>query len=283
MQAFVIFAKKGRKNVLYRKKPLTMTIITLISDWGMNSHYQAAVKGSILRQIPDAQIVDITHTLRPFDIMNCSFILGNSYPDFPKGTIHIIGVNTEASTKTPHIVVKYNDMFFIGSDNGVMSLLFDDKPFESIELDIMQDSDYFTFSSRDVFVKAAAMIASGKTLNELGNSHKTLNRMYAFNPVITENKIEGKVIFIDDYENVFVNIDHETFKKTGRGRPYTINFRVPGYAIRTLHTSYSDVAEGERLALFGSTGFLEIAMNKGKASSLLGLGLTDTVSILFDS
>ncbi len=260
-----------------------MTIVTLISDWGLNSHYQAAVKGSILRQIPGVQLVDISHTLRPFDIMNCSFILGNAYPDFPKETIHIIGVNTEADTQSPHVIVKHNDMYFIGADNGVMSLLFDEKPFEAVELNIMQDSDYFTFSSRDVFVKAAAMIASGQDLKDLGESYTTLNRMYAFKPVITENKIEGKVIFIDDYENVFVNIDYETFRKVGRGRPYTINFRVPGYAIRTLHTSYSDVSEGERLALFGSTGFLEIAMNKGKASSLLGLGLTDTVSIVFES
>lgn len=259
-----------------------MTIITLISDWGNNSHYQASVKGSILRQVPDAQIIDITHTLRPFDIMNCSFILGNAWPDFPEGTIHIIGVNTEAGTKTPHIALKHNGMYFIGSDNGVFSLLFDGKEFEAIELQIMQDSDYFTFSSRDVFVKAAALIAEGSQWSKLGSPHTQLNQMYAFKPVVKDNKIEGKVIFIDDYDNIFVNIDRETFRKVGRGRPYTINFRVPGYAIRTLHTSYSDVPEGERLALFGSTGFLEIAMNKGRASSLLGLGLTDTVSIIFD-
>lgn len=258
-----------------------MTIVTLISDWGLNSHYQASVKGSILRQIPDVQIIDITHTLRPFDIMNCSFILRNAYPDFPKGSIHIIGVNTEAGTKSPHVVVKYNEMYFIGADNGVFSLIFEDKPIEAIELDIMQDSDYFTFSSRDVFVKAASLIAGGLPLAQLGSPHPTLNKMYAFKPIITDNKIEGKVIFIDDYENVFVNIDQETFKKVGQGRPYMINFRVSSYSIRTLHSSYSDVAEGERLALFGSTGYLEIAMNKGKAASLLGLGLTDTVSIVF--
>ncbi len=259
-----------------------MTIVTLISDWGLNSHYQASVKGSILKQLPQAQIVDITHTLRPFDIMNCSFILRNAYPDFPKGTIHIIGVNTEAGTKTPHVVIKYADMFFIGADNGIFSLMFEDKPIEAIELDIIQDSDFFTFSSRDVFVKAASMISKGTSLAKMGSEYHQLNRMYAFKPIITENKIEGKVIFIDDYENVFVNIDQEIFKKVGKGRPYVIHFRVSGYAIKSLHTSYSDVPEGERLALFGSTGYLEIAMNKGKAASLLGLGLTDTVSVVFD-
>jgi len=258
-----------------------MTIVTLISDWGMNSHYQASVKGSILRQNPGVQIIDITHTLKPFDIMNCSFIMRNSYPDFPAGTIHILGVNTEADTQSPHIIVKHREMYFIGADNGVFSLLFEDMPVEAVELNIMQDSDYFTFSSRDVFVKAAAMIANGTPLSELGTPHNQLKKMYAFKPVITENKIEGKVIFIDDYENVFVNIDKETFRKVGKGRSYSISFRVSGYDIKTLHTSYSDVAEGERLALFGSTGYLEIAMNKGKAASLLGLGLTDKVTVTF--
>jgi S-adenosyl-L-methionine hydrolase (adenosine-forming) len=259
-----------------------MTIVTLISDWGLNSHYLASVKGSILRQIPQVQIIDITHTLRPFDIMNCSFILRNAFPDFPKGTIHIVGVNTEAGTRTPHVVVKHNDMYFIGADNGVFSLLFENKPIEAVEIEIMQDSDYFTFSSRDVFVKAAAMLAKGSSLHELGSPYKSLNTLYAFKPIITADRIEGKVIFIDDYENVFVNIDQETFKKVGRNRPYIINFKVPGYAIKTLQSSYSDVDEGEKLALFGSTGYLEIAMNRGKAASLLGLGLTDPVTITFE-
>mgnify|MGYP002619547372 CR=1 FL=1 len=259
-----------------------MTIVTLISDWGMNSHYQASVKGSILRQIPDVQIVDITHTLQAYDIMSCSFILRNTFPDFPPSTIHIIGVNTEASTQSPHVAVKYRDMYFIGADNGVFSLLFEDQEWEAAELDIMQDSDYFTFSSRDVFVKAAAMLASGESLQSLGSAHTTLKQMIAFKPIVTENRIEGKVIFIDDYDNVFVNIDKATFRKVGKGRPYNIRLRVPGYAMNTLRTSYSDVPEGERLALFGSTGYLEIAINRGKASSLLGLELTDTVVVEFE-
>lgn len=258
-----------------------MTIITLISDWGLNSHYRASVKGSIMRQIPGAKIIDITHTLPAYDIMSCSFILKNAYPDFPPGTIHIVGVNTEASTKTPHIVVKSRDMYFIGADNGVFSLLFENQDFEAVELDIIQDSDYFTFSSRDVFVKAAAMLADGKEFNELGTPYTKLKELFAFKPVITENKIEGKVIFVDDYENIFVNIDQATFKRVGKGRAYTIKFRTPGYSISVLRTSYSDVEPGERLALFGSTGYLEIAINQGKAASLLGLDVTDSVVIEF--
>ncbi len=259
-----------------------MTIVTLISDWGINSHYQSSVKGRIYSQIKDVQIVDITHTLQPFDIMNCSFILRNSYPDFPPGTIHIIGVNTEAGTETPHVVARFKDMYFIGSDNGVFSLLFENETPEIYELNVMQESDYFTFSSRDVFVKTAALISSGTPLEKIGNPISTLKKMYAFKPVISSNRIEGKVIFIDDYENVFVNIDHASFRTIGKGRPYSIKFRAPDYAIEELHTSYSDVDEGERLALFGSSGYLEIAINRGKAASLLGLQITDPVIVEFE-
>lgn len=260
-----------------------MAIITLTSDWGMRSHYVGAVKGCILKRIPQAQIVDITHQIKPFDIMQGSFILKNAFPNFPAGTIHIVGINTEAGQDTPHILVEYQDMFFLGADNGIFSLIFDEeKPRKIIELDLMQDSDYFTFSSRDVFVKAAAMLAAGKKPEELGSAMAALRERMAFKPAIHKDKIVGKVIFIDDYENVFVNIDQKTFRQVGKGRNFTISFRTPGYDIHTLKTAYSDVIEGERLALFSSTGFLEIAINKGNASGLLGLHLQDTVTIDFE-
>jgi len=258
-----------------------MTIITLISDWGANSHYLGSVKGSILKQVPDVEIVDITHTLKPFDVMSGSFILKNVFADFPKDTIHILGINTEASPESPHIAIKYRDMYFIGADNGIFSLLVDNHPFEAVEINIMQDTDYFTFSERDVFVKAASIIAKTNSISALGTPHTKLKKLLALTPVIHKNRIDGKVIFIDDYENVFVNIDKETFKAVGKGRPYTIKIRVPCYEVKTLMTSYSDVLAGERVELFGSTGLLEIAINKGKASSLLGLELADNVSIVF--
>lgn len=260
-----------------------MAIITLTTDWGTANHYAGAVKGSLLRQIPGALIIDISHDIQCYDIMQASFVLRNACRDFPGGTIHIIGINSEAGIDTPHIIVKYNDQYFIGADNGIFSLVINDAPTEAIELDIIQDTDYFTFSERDVFAKAAALLASGKTLNEIGSPYKNINEKIAFNPVVFPDKITGKVIFVDGYDNVFVNINKKLFNKVGKGRSFKINFRLPGETIYELHQSYSDVVPGERLALFGSTGFLEIAINQGKASSLLGLQLNDSVSVEFES
>jgi S-adenosyl-L-methionine hydrolase (adenosine-forming) len=260
-----------------------MAIITLTSDWGLGSHYVGAVKGTLLRLIPGATVVDITHQVAPFDLMQGSFVLRNAWPCFPEGTIHIVGLNTEAGIKSPHIAIRHQNQFFIGADNGLFSLLFDTAPDEIVELDVIQDTDYFTFSTRDVFVKVAALIASGKQLSSLGPKYESLNQRLPFRPVVYPDKIIGKVIFIDDYENVFVNIDQDTFKSVGKGRSYLLSFRAPGMDIDEIVQSYGDVVPGEKLALFGSTGMLEIAINQGKASSLLGLNLNDTVTIEFSS
>ncbi len=259
-----------------------MAIITLTSDWGNGNHYTGAVKGALLKQNPDATIVDITHDIPSFDIMQACFVLKNAFPDFPKGTIHLIGVNTEGGIESPHLAVKYRDQFFIGADNGIFSLLFDGQDIEAVEVDVIQDSDYFTFSTRDVFVKVAVMIAGGKGLEELGHPYQSLNERYAFNPVVYPDTIIGKVIFVDAYGNVFVNIDKQLFREAGKGRNFIINFRSPDDGISEISTSYSDVVPGEKVALFGSTGYLEIAINKGKASTLLGLELNDTVTVAFN-
>ncbi len=259
-----------------------MTIITLTSDWGCGNHYAGAVKGTLLKLIPGATIVDITHQVPSFDIMQASFVLKNSWQNFPEGTVHLLGMNTEAGLQTPHVAVRHQGHFFVGADNGVFSLLFDNAPDEVVELEILQDTDYFTFSTRDVFAKAAAMIAEGKSLDSVGKPYQSLNQRIPFKPVVHPDRIIGKVIFVDDYENVFVNIDYDLFRKTGKGRPFHINFRGPDNGIARILSSYSDVVPGEKLAMFSSTGFLEIAINQGKASSLLGLQMNDTVSIDFN-
>ena len=260
-----------------------MTIITLTTDWGSENHYVGAVKGTLLRMVPDARIVDISHLLPPFDIMQASFVLKNAYAHFPEGTIHLLGVNSEAGMETPHVAIRHQGHYFVGSDNGVFSLMFDNNPDEAVEVDVIQDSEFFTFSTRDVFAKVAAMIASGKPLADIGKPHPALYQRIPFMPVVYPGKIIGKVIFIDNYENVFVNINRELFRQEAKGRSFTINYRSAGDSIREIHEAYGDVMPGEKIALFGSTGYLEIAINQGKASSLLGLHLNDTVSILFNN
>ncbi|MEI6885145.1 MAG: SAM-dependent chlorinase/fluorinase [Bacteroidota bacterium] len=259
-----------------------MAVITLTSDWGTKDHYVGAVKGTILRQLPSAVIVDITHDIPAFDLNQAAFIIRNFYKNFPEGSIHILAVNTEASIRHPHTLIKYEGHWFIGADNGVFSLIFDDKPELIIDLDVIQDSDYFTFPTRDVFAKVACHIAEGKPAEELGHVKKEFLQKMAFRPVIQGDLIKGQVIYVDNYENAFTNITESLFNSATKGRKFAITFRSAKYRITHISKSYQDVPEGEMLALFSSSGHLEIAMNKGNAASLLGLNLDQAVNVELD-
>ncbi|HNY03460.1 MAG TPA: SAM-dependent chlorinase/fluorinase [Bacteroidales bacterium] len=256
-----------------------MAIITLTSDWGTKDHYTGAVKGAILRQCPEARIVDVTHHIPPFDLNQAAFIIRNVYSNFPEGTIHILAINTEAGTDTPHTAVFHRGHYFIGADNGIFSLLFDEKPERIIELDLIQDSDYFTFSTRDVFAKAACHIANGQPFEKLGFAKDRVVQKMAFQPVIQGDLIRGKVIYIDSYENVFINITEKLFRSVVKNRKFAITFRSMNYRINEISKSYKDVSQGDMLALFSTSGYIEIAIREGKAGSLLGLRMDQLVTV----
>ena len=258
-----------------------MAIITLTSDWGLKDHYAGAVKGVILSKMPDARIVDISHTIPPFEIEQAAFVVRNSYQNFPEGTIHILGINTEESDKFAHTVVEVDRQYFIGTDNGIFSLIFDRKPDKIVELTISQDSDFFTFSTRDRFVKAAVHLAQGGKVEDLGNVKETIVEKILLKPVFDSDVVKGHVMYIDTYENIITNITEAFFREARRNRKFSIIFR--SYEITKISRSYTDVAPGEILALFDSNGHLEIAMNQGNAAGLLGLEVKDMIRIEFGS
>lgn len=256
-----------------------MPIITLTTDWGIKDHYLASVKGAILKYIPQAHTVDITHEIAPFDLNEASYILRNTWNNFPEGTIHIVGVNSEASLEHPHVLIKHQGHYFIGADNGIFSLMFDEIPEEIYEVDIIQTSNRFTFSTKDVFVQAALHVIKEEPLAELGDRLPELTNKMAFQPVTETGIIKGKVIYIDRYENIVTNISETLFQDLVQGKPFSILLRAGKYKIKKIHSSYSDVVEGELVALFGSDNLLEIAQNRGRAAGLLGLQVDDVVRI----
>lgn len=257
-----------------------MPIITLTSDWGLRDHYLASVKGKILANIQEVNIVDISHQISPFNIEHAAFVIKNCYQDFPEGSIHIIGVNTEESDKDSHVVIFHHNHYFIGTDNGIFSMIFTDQPEKIVELTIPQDTDFFTFSARDRFVKAAVHLANGNPIEELGNPLKNIQTKMLFKPAVEELLIKGMVIHIDGYENLITNITKDLFDKVGNGKKFAIQLR--GVQIRSIAQSYLDVPTGETVAVFASNGHLEIAINQGNAGSLLGIAINDAIRIEFE-
>ncbi|MCD4734610.1 MAG: SAM-dependent chlorinase/fluorinase [Bacteroidales bacterium] len=256
-----------------------MAIITLISDWGLKDPYLGAVKGAILSKLPDATIVDISHDIPPFDIEHAAYVIKNIYRQYPSGTIHLLGMNTEESEKNAHTVVFAHEQYFIGADNGIFSLIFEEIPEEIYEIDIIQESDYFTFSTRDRFVSAAVKLAGGIKPAELGSKKNKLVEKILFKPVVSGSIIKGHVTHVDNYENIITNISRDLFKEVGNGRRFSIIVRTN--AIEQISESYNDVPAGEILALFATNGMLEIAMNQGNAAGLLGIESKALVRIEF--
>ncbi|MCB0400706.1 MAG: SAM-dependent chlorinase/fluorinase [Flavobacteriales bacterium] len=258
-----------------------MAIITLTSDLGLQDYYVASVKGAILKELPDANIIDISHEIPPFDLQKSAFVIRNSYLDFPEGTIHIIGINSDFDLEHPHVVVYANGHYFIGADNGIFSLITDTPPEKAVELTISQDTDNITFPTKDVFVKAACHIARGGTMEIIGKPYPKLSEKAVFRAVSENNLIKGMVIYIDHYGNVVTNITIRMFKEFGKNRPFKLFFRGGEYDIDEISKSYNSVVEGEKLALFSSTGNIEIAINKGSAKELFNIKIGDIIRIEF--
>jgi S-adenosyl-L-methionine hydrolase (adenosine-forming) len=257
------------------------TILTLTTDWGRVDHYLGAFKGKLLSKNAAIQIVDITHDIEHFNIMQAAFIVRNAYRQFPKGTIHFIGVtgnDNPVSTNT-YVIVKAQGQFFFGEDNGIFSLMLGEEDREIIRLPFSYYNGRGPIT--DELVETINSIATGDDLYRIGLRDTNLQESYFAQPTVESDTIRGSVIYIDSFENVVVNIKCEFFEQELRERKFVIHLRKSEYTIRKLSNTYEDVEVGEIVALFNSDGYLEIALNRSPAASLLGLKLLDIIRIEF--
>lgn len=252
-------------------------IVTLTTDLGQQDYYVGLIKGAILSQTVEAQIVDITHQIPPHDIVQAAYILKNCFHSFPQGTIHIINVNNYSSKQGALLFTKYQGHYFIVPNNGVLSLLFEELPFLIYHIPFFSDA---AFTIKNMYATLIRHIKEGGQLNEIGQEIKAIEQRITLKPVISNSQIRGSVIHIDHYQNVIVNISKSLFEQVGYQRPFSVYFKRYD-PIEILSSHYQDVAVGEVLCLFNSSSYLEIAINMGKAASLLGLSLNDTIQIDF--
>ena len=275
-----------------------MAIITLTTDFGEKDHFAGAIKGAIYTELPEIRIVDISHSISPFNISEAAYIIQNAYRSFPKGTIHVIGVDSELNQENKHIGVKLDDHYFICANNGIMSMICTEiAPEKIVEINI-HDKIQTSFPVLDVFAKVACHIARGGTLEVIGKTITEIKPIKNVVPYVNEDKsqIIGSVIYIDNYGNVVTNIKKSFFETIQKGRNFEISAR--SYKFKTIYKKYSEFVnfeipedkrhdEGRALVVFNSGNFLEIAVYKsnsttvGSASTLMGLNLMDTVSINF--
>lgn len=275
-----------------------MPLITLTTDFGTKDHFVGAIKGAIFNELDNVTIIDISHEVSPFNITETAYIVKNAYQNFPKGSIHIIGVDSELSVENKHIALELDEHYFICPDNGVISMIASEiKPEKLVEITI-HNSIVSSFNVLDVFVKVACHIARGGTLEVIGKEIEDYKQLTEVHPYINEDKtqIVGTVIYIDNYGNVISNISKKLFNDIGKGRAFEVVAR--NYTFDKIFQKYNEVVnfdihhenrqdDGKKLAIFNSADFLEIAIYRsnlktvGGASSLLGLDYRDTVTVRF--
>lgn len=258
-----------------------MAIVTLTTDWKLNDFYLGAVKGKIHALCNNVIIVDINHQIHPFNIAQGTFILRQSFQYFPKDTIHIFDVNSEVTNDLGYVVIKYLDHYFISANNGSLGLIISNEPQTAIKIEKFQSEDCLTFPALHVFAPAAAFIASGSKVEELGPKIENIERQTSLYPVIDEAVIVGSVIYIDSYNNLITNISKEIFHQVGKQRNFEILVQSNHYKIKKINSTYNETSNGELLAIFNSAGLLEIALNKGNIAELLNINLHATIRIKF--
>ncbi|MBV2195781.1 MAG: SAM-dependent chlorinase/fluorinase [Flavobacterium sp.] len=274
-----------------------MSIITLTTDFGHKDYFVGALKGKILSEHKEAIIVDISHEIDLFNTLEASYCIEAAYRNFPKGTIHIIGVDSERVGDTQHIAMQWDDHYFICADNGILNSLIQKKIPQKMVAITIHDRLNIDASDMDVFVAVACHIARGGLLNVIGKEIQSLKPVSVLTSSITDDlsEIKGQIVYIDSFGNCVTNISQRQFNETIRGRKFEIIIKNKKFS--RLHKSYSDFPvsdvkqlkdlEGDFLALFNENGYLEIAIYKsnpktvGSAATLLGLHFRDTVSIKF--
>ena len=275
-----------------------MDIITLTTDYGNKDYSVSSLKAKLITNINNIEIVDISHNISPFNLVEAGYVLEGAYSEFPKGTIHILSVDSELTPENKHIAIMYNGSFFIGANNGVFSLIFrDKKPDQIVEINLHNNYNY-DVSADELFVKVASHINRSGPLNVVGSKVKTIKEITNLRPVVNKemNQIIGSVIYIDNYGNVVTNITKKLFKEISKTRPFTVNARNVKFS--KIHNTYSDAIDfsidkndreedGKKIAIFNNLGYLQLSVYRsnpqtvGSASTLFGLNYRDAISVYF--
>jgi S-adenosylmethionine hydrolase len=256
-----------------------MAIVTLLTDSGESDHYIAAIKARILRVNPDLRIIDISHQIRMFDIGHAAFVLRSVFRDFPKGTVHLVGVDAAGNRGDAFVVALLEGHFFVGADNGLFSLLSDQLPEKSWEIHT-ENPVSGTFPEKEIFARTAARLASGHDPEEIGKPLTSLKRLTDRQIKATRKQITGHIIRVDHFGNLITNIPKETFAILSEGKSFSIQFG--GEKFRRINTLYNQAEQGECFILFNNQDFLEIGIYRGNAAELLGLDYDSVVNIVFD-
>ena len=247
-----------------------MPLLTLTSDIGVQDFMPAAIKGQIMQADAGFNIIDVTHLLSPFNYPQAAYVCRNAIKNFPPGTFHLILINL-FDEKCDHLLLIEHNGHYIGcADNGLITMILEEVPQKITALTLEKNQPRNVLYCTGVFAEAFSKLAGGTAFSDIGYHDISIKVKNPLRPMLGNNWIEGQIIFIDNFENVIVNISKDEFEEQRKGRRFSIVFKRDE-SIEKISETYADVPEGEKVALFNAAGYLEIAINKGNAAGLFGL------------
>jgi S-adenosylmethionine hydrolase len=251
-----------------------MAVIPLTTECRPDDIYNGIIRGKLCTMCPGTAIIENASGLTPFDILHGSFIIRNTFMSYPAGSIHIICILSEARKNAGHLIVKSRGHYFIGTDNGIFSLILNSEPDEIISIDSGGATDEL-----EVFARAAAGLVTGKKPSELGTPLKKISETLPLRATIDSDVIIGSIIFIDSYGNAISNITREVFYRVFENKDFRIYIVSNLNYTDTISGNYSDVPVGDLLARFNSLDLLEFSINGANISELLSIETGSSVRI----
>jgi len=254
---------------------LPNAIITLTTDYGTNDHLVGTLKGVILKINPEATIVDITHNVAPFDLLDAALAIGSAYSYFPPRTIHVVVVDPGVGTERRPLLVTAENQYFVAPDNGVLSVIYERE--ENVVARNVTAAHYFlqpiskTFHGRDIFAPIAAWLSKGWQTASMGEEITDHKKFALPKPKATDGVVKGIVMRVDTFGNLVTNFRVEDLPESALTNG-EVKFQVGTQAVSRMVPTFASGDAGEPVAYVGSAGYVEIAVNKGNASRTLSIG-----------
>lgn len=256
------------------------SVITLISDYGAGSPYTASILGSAMVILPETKVVELSHHIPSFDLVQAAFMLKSVCHNFPKGTCHIICLDASISLHPQLLLVEADGHYFLGADNGIFSLLFEQKDVVVHQILTQEKDKYDSFPEKNIFLPFLAKFFSSGKLEGLAVPGKIAIKKQSIQASESENGIRGSVMYIDGFSNAITNIHQSLFEKSGKIRPFILYYWGK-YTIDKLSVNFEDSSAGDDLLLYNENKYLMLAINKGKGAQLLGLKPGSNIIIEF--
>lgn len=247
-----------------------MPLLTLTSDFGIRDYLVAAVKAQFFQANPGINIVDISHNISPFNFPQAAYLCKSAIKNFPENTYHVILVGLFENKPTQFLLAFHNNQYLLCADNGLLTMILEEKPEAVSGIRPGKNVLNNTLQLAAAMGNVIRQLEDGEPLQNIGIPDVEYVQTHQLRPSLGKDWIEGQILFIDNFENVIINITQNQFEEQRAGRNFRIIFKR-GEVISRISSTYADVPEGEKLALFNSAGYLEISINKGNAAGLFGL------------